>query len=293
MTVALDRVSFSVEKGEYVAIMGPSGSGKSTLLNILGCLDSPTAGLYMLDGLDVSQLSPRRLAEIRSLRIGFVFQSFNLLQRMTALENVMMPLAYSHVPRRHRRARAEQVLASTGLEPTRFGHKGNQLSGGQAQRVAIARALVNNPTIILADEPTGNLDSATGKMVLASFDELSRKGHTIVLITHDSTVAQRAHRVVLIQDGRLFEEGPGTYAPSACRCRTEDHPAHRSSARGLHASGPSSADSSLGDSAASDSKMTESGAFEPDTHGRSVQRAHTVVRPPESTSPYDTGVSRP
>jgi putative ABC transport system ATP-binding protein len=204
-TMALDHVSLVVEKGEYVAIIGPSGSGKSTLLNMLGCLDSPTSGAYLLDGVDVAKLSPKKLAAIRSRRIGFVFQSFNLLQRMTVLENVMMPLIYTKVPHRKRRAQAIYMLERAGLEASRFNHKANQLSGGQSQRVAIARALVNEPTIILADEPTGNLDSATGKMVLATFQELNEQGHTIVLITHDSNVAARAKRVVRIQDGHLFE----------------------------------------------------------------------------------------
>jgi putative ABC transport system ATP-binding protein len=209
-TVALDHVSLTVEKGEYIAIIGPSGSGKSTLLNLLGCLDHPTSGTYLLDGQDVSRLSAKKLASIRSKRIGFVFQSFNLLPRMTVLENVMMPLAYSHCPRRQRRARAIEMLQRAGLEASRYKHKGNQLSGGQSQRVAIARALVNQPSLILADEPTGNLDSATGRMVLATFEDLNAQGHTIVLITHDSDVAARAKRVVRIQDGKLFAISSGS-----------------------------------------------------------------------------------
>ena len=208
----LRGVSLAVAQGEFVAIMGPSGSGKSTLMNILGLLDRPTSGGYWLEGLDVSKLSDDDLSFVRGKRIGFVFQSFNLLPRATVLRNVMLPLAYGDVPRREREPRAAAALASVGLPPDHWDHKTNELSGGQMQRVAIARALVCDPAIILADEPTGNLDSATGEMVMRTFERLRERGKTIVLITHDPGVASRADRTVHIRDGRLvrgaFETGP-------------------------------------------------------------------------------------
>ena len=203
----LKDVSFRVEQGEFVAIMGPSGSGKSTLMNILGCLDTPTLGTYLLEGLDVSQLRDDELAEMRALRIGFVFQSFNLLPRATVLRNVMLPLQYAGCPRRERERRAVAALQAVSLPVDRYDHKSNELSGGQMQRVAIARALVNDPALILADEPTGNLDTATGDAVLETFLDLRSAGKTIVLITHEPDVAAHADRVVHIRDGRLYE-GP-------------------------------------------------------------------------------------
>ena len=204
----LKDVSFRVEQGEFVAIMGPSGSGKSTLMNILGCLDTPTLGTYLLEGLDVSQLRDDELAEMRALRIGFVFQSFNLLPRATVLRNVMLPLQYAGCPRRERERRAVAALQAVSLPVDRYDHKSNELSGGQMQRVAIARALVNDPALILADEPTGNLDTATGDAVLETFLDLRSAGKTTVLITHDAEVAAVADRTVHIRDGRLYEHGP-------------------------------------------------------------------------------------
>ena len=209
----LRGVTLTVEKGEFVAIMGPSGSGKSTLMNILGLLDTPTTGTYRLEGLDVSKLSDDDLSFVRGRRIGFVFQSFNLLPRATALRNVMLPLAYGGVPQREREPRAVAALSAVGLPVDHWDHKTNELSGGQMQRVAIARALVCDPAIILADEPTGNLDSATGEMVMRTFERLRDRGKTIVLITHDPDVAARADRTAHIRDGRLVDgvfSGDGT-----------------------------------------------------------------------------------
>ena len=206
----LHDVSLSVYPGEFVAITGPSGSGKSTLMNILGCLDTPTSGRYLLEGLNVAELNDDELAEVRALRIGFVFQSFNLLPRMTVLDNVTLPLAYTDVPRREREKRAVHALRSVGLPVDHYDHRTNELSGGQMQRVAIARALVNDPAIILADEPTGNLDSTTGRQVLDTFHALKRAGKTIVLITHDPGVAAEADRAVQIRDGRIYQ---GAYVP--------------------------------------------------------------------------------
>ena len=205
-THALRGVSLTVQRGEFLAIMGPSGSGKSTLMNILGCLDTPTAGTYHLEGLDVSKLSDDDLAEIRAMRIGFVFQSFNLLPRATVMRNVMLPLIYSDCPRRDREKRAWKALRAVALPEEYYDHKSNELSGGQKQRVAIARALVNEPALVLADEPTGNLDTATGEMVLNTFMRLSRAGSTIVLITHDAEVAAWADRIVHIRDGKLLTD---------------------------------------------------------------------------------------
>ncbi len=206
MTTVLRGINLQVERGEFLAVMGPSGSGKSTLMNILGCLDRPTAGTYRLEGTEVSQLSDDDLAYVRSSRLGFVFQSFNLMPRATVLRNVMLPLVYSNVPARERESRAWRALTATGLPEEHFFHRANELSGGQMQRVAIARALVNDPAIILADEPTGNLDTATGKLVMETFRRLQERGRTVVLITHDAEVAAWADRTVHIRDGRLLTD---------------------------------------------------------------------------------------
>ncbi len=218
---ALKGVSLTVARGEFLCIMGPSGSGKSTLMNLLGCLDTPTLGTYLLEGVDVSTLDDDELAELRATRLGFVFQSFNLLPRATVLRNVVLPLTYTDVPASERRGRAEQALAAVGLPQEFFDHRSNELSGGQMQRVAIARALVNDPAVILADEPTGNLDQATGQMVLRTFRGLREQGKTIVLITHDAEVASWADRTVHIRDGRLLtdEEERAAVAASSTRGR--------------------------------------------------------------------------
>ena len=200
---ALCGVSVEVERGEFVAVMGPSGSGKSTYLNLLGCLDTPTAGWYILDGDDVSSLSRDHLAHIRNRKIGFIFQTFNLLARTTALENVTLPLMYGEIPRRERRKKAEAVLEDVGLSD-RSHHLPTQLSGGEQQRVAIARALVNNPALILADEPTGNLDTRTGIEIMSLLQRSNRQGVTIVLVTHESEIARFAQRILLFRDGRLI-----------------------------------------------------------------------------------------
>ena len=204
--LALDDISFTIQKGEFVAIMGPSGSGKSTLMHLLGALDVPTSGTYLLDGKDVSTVQEDELAVIRREKIGYVFQSFNLLSRATVLRNVMLPLIYAGVPRAERRARAIRALQAAGMTETHFDHRSNQISGGQMQRVAIARALVNDPAIILADEPTGNLDSKTGAFVLATFQRLNEQGHTIILITHERDVAEYAKRILMIRDGKIEKE---------------------------------------------------------------------------------------
>jgi len=202
---ALDGVSVDVDRGEYLAIMGPSGSGKSTLMNLIGCLDTPTSGTYKLNDREVSQLDDDELARIRNREIGFVFQTFNLLARTSALENVEVPLIYGGTPRHERHRRALDVLQMVGLGD-RTHHQPNELSGGQRQRVAVARALVNRPSILLADEPTGNLDSRTGEEIMALFDQLNREGNTIVLVTHEEFIADHARRIVRLFDGHIVED---------------------------------------------------------------------------------------
>ncbi len=199
---ALRSVSIYIEKNEYVAIMGPSGSGKSTLMNIVGCLDTLTGGQYILNGTDVSKLSDNELAEIRNKEIGFVFQTFNLLPRYSSLENVMLPLIYSGIPKQKRIQRAKQVIEDVGLID-RITHKPNELSGGEKQRMALARALVNYPSIILADEPTGNLDSKTSIEIMKLFEEIHKKGNTIILVTHEEDISKNAHRIIRLIDGEV------------------------------------------------------------------------------------------
>jgi putative ABC transport system ATP-binding protein len=207
---ALRSVSLSLNRNEYVAIMGPSGSGKSTLMNIVGCLDTPTSGSYFLNNHDVSKLQDDQLAEIRNKEIGFVFQTFNLLPRYTALENVMLPLIYAGIPKHERIERAMAALENVSLTD-RVTHKPNELSGGQRQRVAVARALVTNPSIILADEPTGNLDSKTSVDIMALFAEIQQKGNTIVLVTHEEDIARHAHRIVRLRDGHIESDLPNEH----------------------------------------------------------------------------------
>jgi putative ABC transport system ATP-binding protein len=199
---ALRSVSLEIGKNEYVAIMGPSGSGKSTMMNLLGCLDTPTSGHYILNGTDVSQLVDNELAEIRNKEIGFVFQTFNLLPRYTALENVVLPLIYAGFSKSERFSRGELVMEQVGLTD-RAHHRPNELSGGQRQRVAIARAMVNNPSIILADEPTGNLDSKTSIDIMNLFHEIHQKGNTVILVTHEEDIARHAHRIIRLRDGKV------------------------------------------------------------------------------------------
>ncbi|OGG50366.1 hypothetical protein A3C18_00635 [Candidatus Kaiserbacteria bacterium RIFCSPHIGHO2_02_FULL_54_11b] len=213
---ALKGVSFTIEDGEFVAIMGPSGSGKSTLMHMLGCLDTPTSGSYFLDGKDISTLTDEELADIRRLHVGFVFQAFNLLPRTSVLRNVMLPLVYAGVNEEERVARSEKALIAAGMTASHFAHLSNQLSGGQIQRVAIARALVNDPSLILADEPTGNLDTKTGEIVLGTFQKLNRDhGRTIILITHEHDVAAHAERIITLRDGVIISDSkshPRKYA---------------------------------------------------------------------------------
>jgi putative ABC transport system ATP-binding protein len=207
-TNALNDVSFKIAKGEFVSIIGPSGSGKSTLMHILGALDSPTSGEYFLDGHEVSELSDDELSELRKNKIGFVFQSFNLLPRTTVLRNVTLPLLYSNLTQKEREDRARECLRYAGMEENKFMNLSNQLSGGQMQRVAIARSLINNPAIILADEPTGNLDTKTSYVVMNALRELNLKGHTIILITHEMDVADYANRIIHIRDGKIEKDEP-------------------------------------------------------------------------------------
>ncbi|NNE06935.1 MAG: ABC transporter ATP-binding protein [Gemmatimonadetes bacterium] len=202
---ALRNVSFTIDKNEYIAIMGPSGSGKSTLMNLIGCLDTATSGEYSLDGEEVSHLNDDRLASIRNRKIGFVFQTFNLLPRADIFKNVELPLIYAGLKKAERAARVREAIESVGLTD-RIDHRPNELSGGQRQRVAIARALVNHPSIILADEPTGNLDSQTGKDILNLFENLQKNGNTIIVVTHEEEVARRAHRIIRIRDGEIEED---------------------------------------------------------------------------------------
>jgi putative ABC transport system ATP-binding protein len=216
---ALDGVTVGIEKGEYSAIMGPSGSGKSTLMNLIGCLDTPSSGSYVLNGREVARMTDDELAQIRNQEIGFVFQTFNLLPRTSALQQVELPLVYSGVSKKERRERAVRALEAVGLAD-RMGHHPNELSGGQRQRVAVARALINDPSILLADEPTGNLDSQTGAEIMALFDELNSRGNTIVLVTHEEDIAAHARRIVRLRDGKIRDDRPNearaeTVSPSA------------------------------------------------------------------------------
>jgi len=202
---AIKTISLEIKRNEYVALMGPSGSGKSTLMNILGCLDTPTRGEYFLAGSDVSKLDDNALADIRNREIGFVFQTFNLLPRSTALENVMLPLIYAGYSKTDRSVLAEEALSNVQLND-RMDHKPNELSGGQRQRVAVARALVNKPAIILADEPTGNLDSKTSVEIMALFEEIHNQGNTVIVVTHEEDIAQHAHRIIRLKDGEIFSD---------------------------------------------------------------------------------------
>ncbi len=202
LIAALKDVSLSIDKGEYVALMGPSGSGKSTLMNILGCLDSPTSGTYSLNNIEVAKMTDDELARVRNKEIGFIFQTFNLLPRLTSLENVALPMVYAGMSSKDRTARAEQVMEMVGLKD-RMTHKPNELSGGQRQRVAIARALVNNPSIILADEPTGNLDTKTSYEIMAIMEEISAQGNTVIIVTHEEDIAKHARRIIRLRDGLI------------------------------------------------------------------------------------------
>jgi putative ABC transport system ATP-binding protein len=202
---ALSGVSLGVERGEYVAIMGPSGSGKSTLMNLIGCLDTPSSGSYVLNGKEVARMTDDELAAIRNQEIGFVFQTFNLLPRTSAIQQVELPLVYAGLPRKERRDRAVKALKAVGLGD-RMNHTPNEMSGGQRQRVAVARALINDPSILLADEPTGNLDSQTGAEIMALFDELNARGNTIVVVTHEEDIAAHARRIVRLKDGKVRDD---------------------------------------------------------------------------------------
>lgn len=213
---ALKSVSLTINKGEFVALMGPSGSGKSTLMNILGCLDTPTKGQYVLNGVDVSHMTDNELAEVRNKEIGFVFQTFNLLPRNTALDNVALPLIYSGISKSQRINRATEALTNVGLQ-NRIHHKPNELSGGQRQRVAVARALINNPSIILADEPTGNLDTKTSIEIMGLLEDIHAKGNTIILVTHEEDIALHAHRIVRMRDGLVEADNPNTNIQTVSR----------------------------------------------------------------------------
>jgi putative ABC transport system ATP-binding protein len=207
---ALSSVTFTIEKGEYVALMGPSGSGKSTLMNLLGCLDTPSSGQYLMEGRDISRLDDNELADIRNSKIGFVFQTFNLIPRLSTLENVALPLVYAGMGKKERLQRAEHVLVSVGLGD-RMKHKPNELSGGQRQRVAIARALVNDPSLILADEPTGNLDSRTSYEIMQLFEDIHQRGNTIVVVTHEEDIAAYTHRILRLRDGLVESDKPNEH----------------------------------------------------------------------------------
>jgi putative ABC transport system ATP-binding protein len=211
---ALKSVSLQIYKNEYVALMGPSGSGKSTLMNLLGCLDTPSSGQYMLNGIDVSQMTDSELAEVRNKEIGFVFQTFNLLPRMSSLENVALPLVYAGMKQAERIEKAEQAMEAVGLKD-RMMHRPNELSGGQRQRVAIARALVNNPAIILADEPTGNLDTKTSIEIMGIFEQIHKLGNTVILVTHEPDIAEHAHRIVRLRDGLIESDIKNQHIVSA------------------------------------------------------------------------------
>ncbi|PWK78059.1 putative ABC transport system ATP-binding protein [Mucilaginibacter oryzae] len=220
---ALKSVSLSINKGEFVALMGPSGSGKSTLMNILGCLDTPTKGQYVLNGIDVSRMTDSQLAEVRNSEIGFVFQTFNLLPRNTALDNVALPLVYAGVSKEKRTERAAGALKNVGLGH-RMDHKPNELSGGQRQRVAVARALINNPSIILADEPTGNLDTKTSIEIMGLIEDIHAKGNTIILVTHEEDIALHAHRIVRMRDGLIEKDYMNTNIQTVDRRAIEETP---------------------------------------------------------------------
>jgi len=213
---ALSGVTVGVERGEYVAIMGPSGSGKSTLMNLIGCLDTPSSGSYVLNGKEVARMTDDELAAIRNQEIGFVFQTFNLLPRTSALQQVELPLVYGGASRKDRRERAIKALKAVGLSD-RMNHTPNEMSGGQRQRVAVARALINDPSILLADEPTGNLDSQTGAEIMALFAELNARGNTIVLVTHEEDIAAHARRIVRLKDGKIRDDQPSDHAASPLR----------------------------------------------------------------------------